>query len=52
MIGKVLQHGLKGDFGDQRVQNDDLPMISVTDVSVITHVLFWMCGGCLETSSS
>ena len=39
MIGKVLQQGLKGDFEDQSVQNDDLPMISATDVSVITHVL-------------
>lgn len=39
MIGKVLQQGLKGDFGDQRVQNDDLPMINVTDVAVVVHVL-------------
>lgn len=39
MIGKVLQQGLKGDFGDQRVQNDDLLMINVTDVAVVVHVL-------------
>lgn len=36
MIGKVLQQGLKGDFGDQ---NDDLLMINVTDVAVVVHVL-------------
>lgn len=39
MTGKVLQQGLKADFVDQRVQNDDLPTINVTDVAVVVHVL-------------
>ena len=29
MIGEVLQQGLKGGFGDQRVQNYDLLMMNV-----------------------
>lgn len=39
MTSKVLQQGLKGDFGDEKVQNDDLPMIKVTDVAVVVHIL-------------
>ena len=39
MIVKIPQQGFKKDFGDQRVQNVDLPMINVTDVAVVAHVL-------------
>jgi len=53
MIVKIPQQGLKKDSGDQRVQNGDLPMIKVTDVALVAHVLPpLMGGGCFETSSS
>jgi len=39
MIVKIPQQGLKKDSGDQRVQNGDLPMIKVTDVALVAHVL-------------
>lgn len=39
MIGKIPQQGLKKDSRDQRVQNDDMPMINDADAAVVALVL-------------
>lgn len=39
MIVRIPQQGLKKDSRNQRVQNDDMPMINGADAAVVAHVL-------------